>query len=275
MNRASAMRPLSSPAWFILMFALLLPATPLVAADSPAAVTADMLNARLKEVEAATSLDETTRTSLLDLLNNALGKLETDRANRATAQKYIETVKTAPQEAQKIRKQLERDKQRQDAVAITATQNSPFDEIERELLQEKANLAAVKAKLDDLEAQLRAGNTRSASIQKQLLAAEQSKEELETQLKLPPPAGELPWLTEARLWSQKTGIAARRSEIAMLDQELLSMPMRVDLLEAQRDQAPAHCRPGGPACCHAREAVKTAVAGGSRTGGSGSRGRGL
>jgi potassium efflux system protein len=231
------MRPVSCPAWFILLIALLLPAAPVAAADSPAAVTAATLNARLKEVEAATSLDEKTKGSLVEMLNSALGNLETARANKVTAETYIQAVKTAPQQAQKIRDELDRHKQTPDEVTVAATEASPFDEIQRELLQEKANLAAVQAKLADLESQLEAGGTRSTSVQKQLLAANQSQEQLESQLKLPAPADELAWLTEARRWSQTTRIAARRSEIAMLDQELLSMPMRVELLEAQRDDA--------------------------------------
>ena len=48
---------------------------------------------------------------------------------------------------------------------------------------------------------------------------------------------ELPWATEARQWAQTTRVAALRSKIVMLDQELLSMPMRIALLEAQRDRS--------------------------------------
>jgi len=104
-------------------------------------------------------------------------------------------------------------------------------------LQEKANLAAVKTKLEDFQARVETATTRPAAIQEQLLAANKDKEDLESQLKLPPAEGELPWLTEARRWAQTTRVAALRSEIAMLDHDLLSLPVRVELLEAQRDQA--------------------------------------
>jgi len=104
-------------------------------------------------------------------------------------------------------------------------------------LQEKANLAAVKTKLDDFQTRLESAKARPTAIQQQLLTANQDKDDLESQLKLPPAEGELPWLTEARRWAQTTRVAALRSEIAMLDHGLLSLPMRVELLEAERDQA--------------------------------------
>ena len=89
----------------------------------------------------------------------------------------------------------------------------------------------------DLEGQLGTANNRPAAVQQQLLRARQDKDDIDARLKLQAPADQLPWLTEAQLWSRTTRAAALRSEIGMLDQELLSMPMRINLLEAQRDQA--------------------------------------
>jgi len=222
--------------WPAILLALLLPAAPVVAVDT-ATVTAKMLNARLKEVEASTSLDEETRGSLVEILNNALANLETDRSNKASKEAFTQAIKTAPEEARKIHKQLDSDTRAAEEVTVTATKASPFEAIERELLQEKANLAAVKTKLEDFQARVETATTRPAAIQEQLLAANKDKEDLESQLKLPPAEGELPWLTEARRWAQTTRVAALRSEIAMLDHDLLSLPVRVELLEAQRDQA--------------------------------------
>ncbi|MGB5443158.1 MAG: hypothetical protein WBN57_11150, partial [Gammaproteobacteria bacterium] len=114
-----------------MLFVLLLPAAPVVAADTTAKVTASMLNARLKEVEAATSLDEETRSSLVEMLNKSLGNLEAVRASKLSAETYSQAVKAAPLQAQEIRKALDRDKQAPAKVTANATQTSPFDEIER------------------------------------------------------------------------------------------------------------------------------------------------
>jgi potassium efflux system protein len=229
--------------WLFALCVSCLPLSPALSADNtgvsaaPALVTRAILEARLKEVEASTSLAEETRASLVETINKALGNLEAIKSNQATTGSYVQARKTAPEQAGAIRTELEADRETDAEVTVKATASSPFDEIEGELLQEKANLAAVQAKLADLEAQLETGNNRPVAIQKQLQQARQDKDDIEAKLKLEAPADQLPGLTEASLWSRETRAAALRSEINMLDQELLSMPMRINLLEAQRDQA--------------------------------------
>ena len=237
------MRQIRSWYWLV---ALLLCWQPLPAAEpaestgvtavTPALVTAETVKSRLKEIEASTSLDEATRTSLTETLNKALANLETVTANQAAADAYARTVKAAPQQAREIREQLEQKKRDQPEATVTATEDSPFTEIEAELLQEKANLAAVESRQAGMEEELEASKGRPAAVQQQLAEAKRQREDLESRLKAPAPAGELPWVSEARHWAQTTGIAALRSEVVKLDQELLSLPMRRELLEAQLEE---------------------------------------
>ena len=230
------MRTLLYPLRFIALLALILIVTPAYPVDAPVLVSDDVLNARLKEVEASTSLDEETRASLTELLNRALGNLGTVRVNKETTNTYIQARKTAPEQGAEIREKLEGDKEAATEVRVDAKETSPFEEIEQELLQEKANLAAVQAKLDDIETLLESTRERPAVIQSRLVKAKQDRETIEADLKSPSPADENAWVTEARRWSQTTRVAELRSEIAMLDQELLSMPMRIKLMEAKRDR---------------------------------------
>jgi potassium efflux system protein len=238
------MKSLHLPVWLFALCVYCLPVLPALSAEQ-AGVTVDVsalvssaaIESRIKEVEAATSLDEETRATLVETLNKALGNLEAIKSNTATTESYMQARKSAPEQASAIRAKLDAESKNDSEVTVQATADSPFDEIEGELLQEKANLAAVQAKLADLEAQLETGNSRPLVVQKQLQQAKQEKEDVEAQLKLVAPADQLPGLTEARRWSLTTRAVALRSEIGMLDQELLSMPMRINLLEAQRDQA--------------------------------------
>jgi potassium efflux system protein len=231
-------------AWLFALCVCCLPVPPALSADKagasvagPALVTHAALEARLKEIEASTSLDEETRASLVETINKALGNLEAIKANKAATGSYVQARKTAPEQASAVRTKLEADRETDSEVTVKATADSPFDVIEGELLQEKANLAAVQAKLADLEGQLETGNNRPVVVQKRLQQAKQDKDDIEAQLRLEAPAEQLPWLTEAGQWSRTTRAAELRSEVGMLDQELLSMPMRINLLEAQRDQA--------------------------------------
>ena len=237
------MKHLPAPVWFFVFVVLCLPlgltwsaGTDAVATGGAATVTADTLKARLVEIESSTTLDEEARSSLTETINKSLANLETARDNKSTTDSYIQLRAAAPVQIMEIRAQLEKAKESPAEIRVSSTLDTPFEVVEQELLQEKANLAAVKAKRADLEVQLESAKGRPAVIPTQLAAAKQAREDLESEQKLPAPANELAWKTEARRWSQSTRIAALRAEISMLDQELLALPFRIDLLEVQRDQ---------------------------------------
>jgi potassium efflux system protein len=237
------MKRLTVPAWFFVCVILCLPLGPAWSADTDAVatggaatVTADTLNARLAEIEVSTTLDDETRASLTETLNKVLANLKTAQENKAITDSYIQLRAAVPAQIMEIRAQLQKAKETPADIKVSATLDTSFEAIEQELLQEKANLAAVKAKRADLEVQLESAKGRPAVIPTQLAAAKQAREDLESEQKLPAPANELAWKAEARRWSQSTRIAALRAEISMLDQELLALPFRIELLEAQRDQ---------------------------------------
>ncbi len=237
------MRLFHLPVWLFALCACWLPLSPSLSADKdgeivtgPALVTRATLESRLEEVESSTKLDEEARASLVESINKALGNLEAIKASEANTESYEQARKAAPEQAAAIRKQLEADDRDDADVSVAATADSSFDLIEAELLQEKANLAAVQAKLSDLQAQLDISNSRPFVVQQQLLQAKQDKEVLEEKFKQQETAGKASAAGDVNRWLLTTRIAALRSEISMLDQELLSMPMRVGLLEAQRDR---------------------------------------
>jgi potassium efflux system protein len=228
---------------FLLICLLLLTPVAVTLAEEPAdastatvpVVVAETINARLKEVEASTDLDETTRGTVTSLLTKALGNLQAVSSNDAATKAFQQALQTAPQETEKIREKLDKAVAEDATANVKSTQDSPYEEIEQELLQEKANLAAVKEKLADIEDQLAREEERPNAVRKRLVEVKSQRTELESALKMSPPANELPWLTEARRWSQQTQIDALRSEGRKLDQELLSQPVRIKLLEARRD----------------------------------------
>jgi potassium efflux system protein len=235
--------------WLLSACLLLLPVENAWSADTAASadvvepssgsVNAETLNARLKEVESSKSLDEETRSSITEMINKALANLETARNNKVTTEEYIRLRESAPEMTKKIRAVLEEQASVPPEVKLTVTRESPFEDIERELLQEKANLAAVKAKLADIETQLETSKTRPSVIPKTLASTKQARKDLEAERNAPAPEGELAWVTEARRWAQDARLAALRSEINLLDQELLTLPFKVEKLEAQRDQEAA------------------------------------
>ncbi|MEA3244065.1 MAG: hypothetical protein U9Q19_11620 [Pseudomonadota bacterium] len=210
------------------------PATP--ASGASATLTPDTVKARIEEVKAATDLDETSKGSLTELYRKTLSSLEQERASAETSTAFSKARKTAPDETRAVKEALEKLEQASPTVTLDVSEDTPLAKIEQELLNEKANQAAVDAKLDELEKQLAMETDRPAAIRQRLSEARQSQNQIDSQLKQSTPAGELPLLTEARQWSLTAQARALSTELKMLDQELLSQPMRIELMQAQRDR---------------------------------------
>jgi potassium efflux system protein len=209
-------------------------ATPISGAS--ATLTPDTVKARLEEVKAATDLDETTKGSLTELYRKALSSLEQANASSDASKAFIKARKTAPDATKALRERLEKAEQESPTVTLDVAEDTSLEKVQQELLNEKANQSAVDAKLDELEKQLAMEAERPAAIRQRLTDARQSQTQINSQLKKAAPAGELPLLSEARQWSLTAQLRALSAELKMLDQELLSQPMRIELMQAQRDR---------------------------------------
>ncbi len=114
-----------------------------------------------------------------------------------------------------------------------------MQQLELILQQEKASLAAIKTSIAETAKGLQEIKDRPPQVATRLAEAKSQLEDTSAQLKLPLRADEGPVMSEARRWAQETRYQALRSEIAALDQELLSQPDRRKLLEARLDNATA------------------------------------
>ena len=212
-------------------------AAPASATKAGTLVKPATLKAKIKEAEAAADLDEATRTRLTGLYRSALSFQESAAASNANAEIYRAARKSAAAQAKSIREKLEQRLKDASPVTIRVSETTPLAEVEQESLKLKADLAAVEAKLNALEEQLAAEADRPGTIRQRLIENKQRQEEIAVGLKLPAPADQLPALTEANRWALQSEAMALSAEIQELDQELLSQPMRIELLEAERDQS--------------------------------------
>ena len=114
------------------------------------------------------------------------------------------------------------------------TARASFGEMGDYLFTEKANLEAVEAKLSDVEQQLTLAAAKPNWIRQLLIVAKNRQEDITAQLLHPIPEDEQSLLTKARRWMLETQQLELRSEIRRLDQELLSRPMRIELLKAYK-----------------------------------------
>jgi potassium efflux system protein len=201
--------------------------------DAPAPVSMTTLASKIKDAEANTDPDDADRARLLTLYRKTIRSLEEMRADKAATDAFIRSRKTDPEQSTRIREKLEKRKAKTSAVtADIITAQTPLTVAEQHLFTEKANLEAVKAKLSDLEQQLALAAARPKAIRQRLIEARRNQENITAQLLQPVSEDKQPLLVEATRWMLQTRQLALRTEFGMLDQELLSLPMHIDLLEA-------------------------------------------
>lgn len=120
-------------------------------------------------------------------------------------------------------------------VTLQVSKKTPVAQVEQALLSEKANQAAVDAKLAKIKKQLAAETDRPAAIHQRIIEIRQLQAQIESDLNQPAPTDDQTVLNQARRWHLEAQRGALDAEILMLDQELISQPMRLELLKAQRD----------------------------------------
>lgn len=203
--------------------------------DTPRPISQKALQLKIKDAEADTEIDEASKSRLLDYYRKTNRYLEEIHANEAAVQRFMDSRESGPKQAVKILQQLEKRK-----ISIAKRKQKkindqrPLKTLEQVLLTEKANLAAVRAKLSDIEQQLILAAARPNFVRQHLIAAKQNQEDITASLLQPNSSEELPDLRQALQWLLETRQIAVRTEIRKLDQELLSLPMRKEFLEAGR-----------------------------------------
>jgi potassium efflux system protein len=200
-------------------------------------LSSGLIESRIEQVRESSSYDESNRSLALDNYLRALANLETEKAHRDSAERFEQARTDAPQETQRLRSALEAKLERDPLASLEGIENSAARDIEQRLEQERANAAAVKAKLTEFEQKLAAEELRPQAARQRVSEASQEARIVTDRLSSPPPSDEPDIVLEARRWAQQTAAAALRAEIRKLDQELLSQPMRVALLQVQREEA--------------------------------------
>ncbi len=220
----------------VLSFLLLFPSISL--AENPVvSATADIITAQLNEVEASTELDEVLKSTLTQYYRKSLSHLEKERVSLQAGKSFSSALKKTPSELKVARKALETLKQKDLAVTLKVFESSPIADIEQALLNEKVYQAKVSIKLNEIEKQLAMEAKRPTAIRERINSIRNRQEVIDNELEQVVSADELPRLSEAKRWSLTTEQQALRAELKMLDQELLSQPIRVNLLRILQEKA--------------------------------------
>jgi len=203
---------------------------------TPLSITESILDAKIKEIDSNPDLSQSDRDKLSELYDKTRSLLETIAANNAKAASYTQALATASAEAGKIRGSLGKRRRALPWEELGLNEDSPLERIEARLLKEKAERTAASARLADIKRVLATESERLNEIQVEINDARSRLAKVGTELTLDPPADQNPVLSQALRWNLQAQGRFLSRKIAMLGQELLSQPARVELLKARRDQ---------------------------------------
>jgi potassium efflux system protein len=202
--------------------------------SSDTAATAEFLESRIKEIEASSDPDGA---PLLDLYRKSISLIEQQLNYEEATERFIQARELAPKQSAELRKQLEK---LETSVIEKLPDSLPREalvELQNQLLSEKADLAGLTSNLAGLEATLVTQAQRPQQERERLSASKKIQIEVQEDLESLATEGQSSRLTEAQRWALEYELQTLNAEMEMLNQELLSQPMRVELLVVQRDMA--------------------------------------
>jgi potassium efflux system protein len=228
----------------VVLATLWLPWLPAAAQDTDgvrigSTVTPAVIESKIAEVEAAADLSDAAKAPLIELYRKAQSQLDTALANERAIEELQLAGETAPAQIEQLRQRALPENQPPPLADLPLSEQTPLDELEGLLEKEQADLAAVTARKGDFEARLAYNQGRPTSINQRLAEASDQREAVAARLQLPPAEGEGQALIQAQRWALETEYQALSTEIKRLDQELLTRPARMTLLESKRDREAA------------------------------------
>jgi len=202
--------------------------------DNADSIRKDLVSSRLEEARSSTELNDTERTALISLYTKTLDFLEQQKRYSGLSSSYREVSETRQQKLDALDAQLA------DIQSKLPLEQPLPDVIESskagELLlqQEKAQQASVTARLSRLNQRLAEVSSRAPAISQELLEAGNRLDEITELVKQSAPGNVSTRRAQAYRWSLTAESMAIDAAIEKLNQELVTQPIRLELLEKEK-----------------------------------------
>jgi potassium efflux system protein len=216
-------------------------------------VTPETIQSRIDQADARTDLDEAAKKKLTDYYKSALAELQLANQWKETSAKFDKAQQDAPAMLKALKDQLAAKPQSESRPEVSA--DVGLAQLEQILAQAEADLAAAQKNVVDLDAETKHRNERRTEIPKELTAARQQLDDVNSQLAAAAPTGDLPDLTQARRLQLQMRSNALQQEIRSAETELSSYNSRTELLQARQDEAARNLAQGDKKAKTLRERV--------------------
>ena len=176
-------------------------------------------------LEQSTGLNEEQHSSALDLYGKALARLQDIDAYRTAAESYQQAQTSAPEEIAELKKELHEAPAPQEPLPT----GGDLKELQSLLDAQQAELEVLQKRLAEYEEQALVQQGRPAAARTELAEARSQLEDVEQALQILP-ADTADLLADANRKALTVEQAALKAQIAMLERELLTHAVRLELL---------------------------------------------
>jgi potassium efflux system protein len=202
----------------------------------PAQVTQDQLAAAEASVSAALPEDDPSRETLLKLYSETRSALEKFSSFSASLEEFSRAQTSAREQALTIQDEVARRQASPRELDTGEIRALSLADTEQKIKLNKSELDALKSRRADIRAEVDAMPGRIKIVLDRLTELGTVRAELDSQMALMNEKPEAGGEEQARLWRAQAEQAGYTAEKASLDAELLSEPMRLQLLKAQLDK---------------------------------------
>lgn len=219
----------------LLLAALLSALCSLAVAQNPKVPSMAEVQAARERVQNDTELTEEERARRVDGINRIeifLNAIDEFRERKAS---YASARENARQQAADLQRKLESEIAAYEGKEPAPPPGTPLAEVEQEIQSSRADVAALEARANQLAESLKAETGRPEKIRKDIAAKTVRRDELAAATAVAE-GGDSASASQLKTWLTAVQDDALAAEIAMLEEELLSRPMRLDLMNAQQDR---------------------------------------
>jgi len=222
----------------VLVLALTAPAHAQTVDDTATAgLSPEILQARIDQLQESSAYDETTRITALELYQRAVANLAVAAAHDEATERFRQSITEAPAEAERVRAAIAAAQDVDPLEGLTVSSNSAASELEELLQRERAGEASARARVTELRQKLSNEEARPQAARERVGMASDELRTVSDWLSQPDTSGDADIVVEARRAARQALDTLSRAEVRMLDQEILSHPVRIVLLQAQLTQA--------------------------------------
>ncbi len=230
-----SMRPL-----FLLFVTFWLMISPLAADPLPVmdelGITPDMIETRIKEAEANEGLSESARAAVLNDYRKVQTELEALQGLQKNLGSLEEKQQSALKEVERLRSQLAEVPKKQSLKSLGIDNKIPLEALEQILLKEQTRRSAAQTALAEVDDEIENQLIRPKEVQQRRAMLKAELDQVGQALSAPPDTSLDSAHQDAAQWAYRITRQRLQLEIQTLDQELLGMPVRQQLLQLRRDK---------------------------------------